>query len=172
MPIKTNKMDNTISQIIAEQLDNSRELTRYYLSKLKGADVYKGFICNDKKLNPIIWEIGHLAVSQNWLVLYLGNGNPEKIEWGKLFALGSTPPKKEDYPPYEEIWNTFKSVHEKSIKHVASLNDEVLNSAPRKEIPFIRNNDLKNLFMHSIRHEGIHAGHLSWLCKLHGIQTI
>jgi len=165
-------MNNTRSLIIADQIDNTRELTRYYLSKLKGADVYKRFICNHKMLNPIIWEIGHLAVSQNWLVLYLGNGIPERIEWGKLFALGATPPKKEEYPPYNEIWNMFKTVHDKSVKHVASLHDKELELSPKKEIPFIRENDLKNLFMHSIRHEGIHAGHISWLCKLHNIQTI
>ena len=82
------------------------------------------FVCNDIKLNPIIWELGHLAVSQNWLVLYLGHGTPEKIEWGKLFALGAIPPIKNEYPPYEEIWNTFKIVHEKSVKHVASLYDK------------------------------------------------
>ena len=165
-------MGNIKSLIIAEQINNTRELTRYYLSKLKEADVYESFICNDKKLNPIIWELGHLAISQNWLILYLGNGSPEKIEWGKMFGLGSTPPKKEEYPPYEEIWSMFKTVHEKAINHVTSLNDEVLYDEPRKEIPFIRENNLKNLFMHSIRHEGIHAGHLSWLCKLHDIKTI
>ena len=165
-------MENSKSLIIAEQMDNTRELTRYYLSKLKEADVYQSFTCNDKKLNPIIWELGHLAVSQNWLVLYLGHGTPEKIEWGKLFALGATPPKKEEYPPYEEIWNMFKRVHDKAINHVSSLNDDDLDSVPKKEIPFIKENNLKNLFMHSIRHEGIHAGHISWLCKLHNIQTI
>ena len=89
-------MENSKSLIIAEQIDNTRELTRYYLSKLKEADVYQSFTINNKKLNPIIWELGHLAVSQNWLVLYLGHGIPEKIEWGKLFALGATPPKKEE----------------------------------------------------------------------------
>ena len=165
-------MDNLRSLILVEQMDNTRELTRYYLSKLKEVDVYESFCLNGKNLNPLIWEIGHLAVSQNWLVLYLGKGNPEKIEWGKLFALGTTPPKKEEYPSYEEIWNTFKIVHNKSVNHVASLHDKDLDSAPKKEIPFIKENNLKNLFMHSIRHEVIHAGHISWLCKLHNIPTI
>ena len=33
-------------------------------------------------------------------------------------------------------------------------------------------NIVKSALMHSIRHEGIHAGHLSWHCKLFGIKTI
>ena len=164
---------NKEALLLAEMADNTRELTRFYLSKLKTVDVYKSFTVEGTKLNPIIWELGHLAVSQNWLVLYLGNGDSEKIPWAKGFALGAIPSnKKEDYPPYEEIWKTFKSIHSKSVAHISSLTNEDLLGHPKKEIPFIKENNLKSLFMHSIRHEGIHAGHLSWLCKLHEIKTI
>tara|TARA_Y100001968_G_C19453200_1_gene770192 strand:+ start:4376 stop:4876 length:501 start_codon:yes stop_codon:yes gene_type:complete len=166
-------MTNLQSKLIADQIDNTRALTRFYLSKLKKVNVYKSFELNGIKLNPIIWEIGHLAVSQNWLVLYLGFGTQERIPWAKEFALGSVPAaKKEDYPSYLEIWETFKRVHNKSIDYVNSLSDDKLALAPKKEIPFIKENNLKHLFMHSIRHEGIHAGHLSWHCKLFGIKTI
>ena len=162
---------NKEALLLAEMVDNTRELTRDYLSKLKGADVFTSFTIGTKKFNPIIWEIGHLAVSQNWLILYLGHGNAERIEWGKLFGMGASIPQKKEYPPYEEIWSTFKHIHQKSVDHIRSISDEELNKEPKKEIPFIRENNLKNLFMHSIRHEGVHAGHLSWLCKLHGIKT-
>lgn len=166
-------MSNIQTRLIAEQIDNTRELTRFYLSKLKTADVYKSFTVNSIKLNPIIWEVGHLAIAQNWLVLYLGYGDSEKIPWAKGFALGATPStKKEDYPPFMEIWETLKRIHNKSIGHVNSLSDVDLFQAPKKEIPFIKENNLKNLFMHSVRHEGIHAGHLSWHCKLNGVSTI
>jgi hypothetical protein len=33
-------------------------------------------------------------------------------------------------------------------------------------------NSYRMMIQHAIRHEAIHAGHLSWLCKLHGIQTV
>ena len=58
------------------------------------------------------------------------------------------------------------------MAHICSLTNQDLLGHPKKEIPFIKENNLKSLFMHSIRHEGIHAGHLSWLCKLHEIKTI
>ena len=57
------------AKLMAEQIDNTRELTRFYLSKLKTVDVYKSFEIEGLKLNPIIWEVGHIAVSQNWLAL-------------------------------------------------------------------------------------------------------
>ena len=161
------------AKLMAEQIDNTRDLTRFYLSKLKTVDVYKSFEIEGLKLNPIIWEVGHLAVSQNWLVLYLGHGESERIPWAKEFAIGSTPAeKKEDYPSFIEVWETFKRIHIKSLEHVNSLSDQALAKAPKKEIPFIKENNLKNLFMHSIRHEGIHAGHISWHCKLFGLKTI
>ena len=108
----------------------------------------------------------HLAkksLTKGWQVTSISSKPPKKIRYlSKVKYIICDITKKK----------SLKRNIQKSFKYVVSLNDEVLNSAPRKEIPFIRNNDLKNLFMHSIRHEGIHAGHLSWLCKLHGIQTI
>ena len=119
--------------LLAEQIEQTRELTRYYLSKLKHVDVYKSFEFEGIKLNPIIWEVGHLAVSQNWLILYLGHGNPERIPWANEFALGSKPPEKEeDYPPYMEIWQTFKSVHSNSVNYIKSLNDKTLKKPSKK----------------------------------------
>ena len=161
------------SKFIANQIDNTRELTRFYLSKLKDVDVYKSFEFNGIKLNPIIWEVGHLAVSQNWLVLYLGLGDAERIPWANQFAWGTIPPNnKADYPTYKEIWDTFKRIHVKSIKYVENLSDDTLKIPLKKDVPFTNVNIVKSALMHSIRHEGIHAGHLSWHCKLFGIKTI
>ena len=74
--------------IIIEGIDQTRVLTRDYLSKLKDVDVYKEFQMEGKKFNSVIWEIGHLSMAQNWLLLYLGKGKPIKREWNSLFAMG------------------------------------------------------------------------------------
>ena len=52
-----------ISKTIAEQMDQTREMTRFYLSQLKDEDPYEVHVINNKKINPIIWEIGHLSVT-------------------------------------------------------------------------------------------------------------
>ena len=72
-----------ISKTIAEQMDQTREMTRFYLSQLKAKNPYKIHVINSKKINPIIWEIGHLTVTQNWLVMYLCKGPAERISWAK-----------------------------------------------------------------------------------------
>ena len=156
-----------IAKTIAEQMDQTREMTRFYLSQLKEADPYEIHTIKNKKVNPIIWEIGHLTVTQNWLVMYLCKGPAERILSAKTFGMGSSPTSnKEDYPPYDEVWNMFKHIHEKSIDFVSALSNDDLNKPIDKDLFFLRNNTYKDAIMHSIRHEGIHAGCLSWHCKL------
>ena len=156
-----------IAKTIAEQMDQTREMTRFYLSQLKAADPYEIHTIKNKKVNPIIWEIGHLTVTQNWLVMYLCKGPSERISWAKTFGMGSSPSaNKEDYPPYDEVWNMFKHIHQKSIHFVSELSDEELLKTTDKDLFFLRNNSYKDAIMHSIRHEGIHAGCISWHCKI------
>ena len=156
-----------IAKTIAEQMNQTREMTRFYLSQLKEADSYEIHTIKNKKVNPIIWEIGHLTVTQNWLVMYLCKGPAERISWAKTFGMGSSPTSnKEDYPPYDEVWNMFKHIHEKSIDFVSALSNDDLNKPIDKDLFFLRNNTYKDAIMHSIRHEGIHAGYLSLHCKL------
>ena len=60
-----------ISKTIAELIDQTREMTRFYLSQLKDEDPYKIQVINNKKIDPIIWEIDYLMVTKNGLVMYL-----------------------------------------------------------------------------------------------------
>ena len=77
-----------IAKTIAEQMDQTREMTRFYLSQLKGVDPYEIHTIKNKKVNPIIWEIGPLTVTKNWLVMYLCKGPAERISWAKTFGMG------------------------------------------------------------------------------------
>lgn len=117
-----------ISKTIAEQIDQTREMTRFYLSQLKNVDPYEVHVIKNKKINPIIWEIGHLTVTQNWLVMYLCKGPAERISWAKIFGMGSSPTSnKKDYPPYDEVRNMFKHIHQKSLHFVSALSNEDLD---------------------------------------------
>lgn len=101
-----------ISKTIAEQIDQTREMTRFYLSQLKNVDPLEVHVIKNKKINPIIWEIGHLTDTQNGLVMYLCNGPAERISWAKIFGMDSSPTSnKKDYPPYDEVWNIFIKNH-------------------------------------------------------------
>lgn len=41
-----------IAKTIAEQMDQTREMTRFYLSQLKAADPYEIHVINNKKNKP------------------------------------------------------------------------------------------------------------------------
>ena len=124
-----------------------------------------------KKFNPVIWEIGHLANSENFLGTYLTGGKGLKFDWAPLFGIGVTPPSKENYPAYTEIWSTFNEVHKNTINHISSLTDEQLD-ALLLGWSLLWLPDVRGAIQHCLRHEGTHIGHLGWLANMHAIKTV
>lgn len=166
-------MKKTEAQALADTMDFSRQLSLYYFHKLKDTDLHKTFECEGKKLNSAFWVMAHLAVTENYLLLYATGGEMIRFSWARLFGLGSTIPIKEDCPPLEEILEKLESVHQKALQYIRSLSDDDLDKPNPTPIKFKNAPDtLRMVIQHAIRHEGTHTGHLSWLCKLHGIKTI
>lgn len=161
----------TEAQVLAHMMDRTRQYTRNYLSYLKGVDMHRTFVCEGKELNTGFWLVAHLAVSENGLLLR-GTGGPfEKFSWAKYFFIGSQGMPKEQYPPYEEVWATFKAVHERTMAHLPTLTDEALEQPNITGLPLI-GTTVRDVITHAIRHEGAHIGHITWLCKLYGIKTM
>ena len=165
-------MPKTETQTLVETLELSRELTKYYLKNLENQDIHKVFEIEGKQLNSIIWLIAHITVSENWLLLVCTGGEKVSIPWARQFGLGSEVPKAEDCPPFEEVLNYFNEVHEKSIAYISQLTDDDLNKPTANGIDFGGEDSIRAIIKHAIRHEGAHAGHLGWLCKLFGVKTI
>lgn len=165
-------MANKEVQTLIETIEFTRDLTKYYLHKLKGIDNHKVFEVEGKRLNSVLWIIAHMAVSENFLLLICTGGERVKIPWARQFGLGSEIPKKKDCPPMEEVLLTLNEVHQQAIKHLNTLSDEQLSTPTTKELSFIGDNTIKNVIKHHIRHEGSHNGQLGWLCKLFDIKTI
>ena len=165
-------MSKTATATLIETLESTRALTQYFIKKLEGKDLYKVFEIEGKKLNSILWVIAHLAVSENWLLLVCTGGEKVKIPWARQFGLGSQIPKKEEYPPAEEIFETFNKVHKAAIDHISKLTDDDTRQATTNGSTFGGEDSIKSIIMHNIRHEASHAGHLGWLCKLNDIKTV
>jgi len=165
-------MPKSETQTLVEMLELTRALTKFYLKKLAGQDLYKVFEIEGKQLNSILWLIAHMTVSENWLLLVCTGGEKVNIPWARQFGLGSKIPNIEDYPPAEEIMEMFEIVHQKSIEYIRSLSDIDLAKPTTNEIDFGGEDSVRAIIKHSIRHEGTHTGHLSWLCKLFGVKTI
>lgn len=165
-------MAKTETQTLVEMLEMSRGLTKYYLKKLEGKDIYKVFEVEGKELNSILWLIAHLTVSENWLLLVCTGGEKVSIPWARQFGLGSTIPVKEDYPPVDEIMSKFEEVHKACINYVSSLSDEDLQKPTTNGVTLGGEDTVSSIIKHAVRHEGSHAGHLGWLCKLFDVKTI
>jgi hypothetical protein len=66
----------------------------------------------------------------------------------------------------------MNEVHEKSLAHVRNLEPVNLEQPNLAGFEFPGVKTVRDVIVHAIRHEGTHAGHLGWLCKLHGIKTV
>jgi len=162
----------TEASILAHVMDKTRQLTGIYLSLLQQTDVHKVFEVDGKKLNSVFWIMAHLAVTENFLLLRSTGGELVKIPWARQFGLGSVPTPKEDCPPMEEVAGVFSDIHQKSIRHISTLEDTFLDKENTTGFEFAGEKSVRSIIVHAIRHEGTHAGHLGWLCKLNGIKTL
>lgn len=164
----------TNSELLAIAVDDARKYSLFYLNKLikNNADLGKTFEVEGKTLNNAIFIAGHLAVTENYLCLRCTGGEIVRFGWAKLFALGAPVPKVEECPPLEEILATMSAVHDKSLSHIRSLSDSDLENINVGGFKFATDESNRSVILHAVRHESSHAGHLGWLCKLHGIKTI
>lgn len=161
----------TEAQILAQMVDRARQYSRAYLSNLKDVDPHREFVCEGTRLNTLFWLVAHLTVTENALLLRATGGPFEKFSWAKHFSVGSVGLPKEQCPPYAEVWAMFKEVHTRAMAHVPTLSDEALEQPNITGLAAIGTN-VRDVITHAIRHEGLHTGHISWLCKLYGIRTI
>ena len=161
---------NSQSLLLADTLDFTRGLSKWYLSLLRDTDMKKVFEINGHQLNSPIWIAAHLAWAENMLVLKSTGGKVFEIDWLNEVGLGA-PHETNHLPETKEVLNTLKAIHEASLEHITSLTDEQLDEPNLTGINF-GGNTKKRVIQHAIRHEGTHAGHLSWICKLQGIMAI
>jgi hypothetical protein len=161
----------TQAQTLTETFEFARKLSLSYFEKLKEKDIYREFEVDGKKLNSVYWLMGHLAVTENYLLLKSTGGEIVRFAWARPFGLGGAMPAEAERVPMNEIMKTLNEVHEKAIKHIAHLTDEQLAEPVKGDLKF-GDGSIKAIMMHAIRHEASHAGHLGWLCKLHGIKNI
>ncbi|HEV7230799.1 MAG TPA: DinB family protein [Bacteroidia bacterium] len=160
------------TDVLCEVIDNTRELTLYYLTKLKGVDIFKTFTSGSQTFNSAFWIICHMAWAQDFFLLKATAGPDLKIDWLNKFSIGSTLPPREECPPIAKVLEGMREIHVQSVKHLLTLNGDQLNEANMINLKFGDDNSKRICIHHCIRHEGVHIGHLSWLTKMHGIKTI
>ncbi|HAP01590.1 MAG TPA: hypothetical protein DCQ93_06670 [Bacteroidetes bacterium] len=158
------------AQSLADVFISSRNLTKYYLHKVKDADKKKRFSIGEWNTNSIHWIVSHLAWAENYLILDAVIGRKETVPWFQYFEIGSPYPEESKFPSYEEAVNTLDWIHEKSIAEIRNLSNQQLDEKNFAGIDFRDGDSKRKIIHHAIRHEGTHCGHLSWLAKLHGLK--
>ncbi|MFN9595686.1 MAG: DinB family protein [Bacteroidota bacterium] len=160
-------------QTLSSIIDDTRKLTLSFLSQLEDSNgFYNDFKLDDKHLNSAFWIMAHLSVTQNFLLLRSTGGETIKIPYARQFGMGAVPPSREECPSLEEVRSIFNLVHEKSVKHIQNLDPSQLNQINTTGFVFLGEDSIRSVIVHAIRHENMHSGHLSWLCKLNGLKTI
>lgn len=160
------------SKLLAEITDNTRDLAYFYLSKLDEKDWFIEPEANGKKINSVAWTLCHMTWAQNHLILKGCSDQAVSNSWLDMFAIGSTPPPFEKYPVLDEIKNEMKTIHQKSIEVLSNMDDDELMKPNNTSIKFKRGDAKLQIINHHIRHEAMHIGHLSILCKLLDAKTI
>ncbi len=161
----------TTANLLADTMDETRNLTRFYLGKLKGEDMHRTFTVGDYTTNSPYWIIAHLVWGEHMLLVE-SMGHPKlDIPWLGKFAIG-TSPSTEELPPFEEVLATFKTVHEHALTHLRTMTDEQLDAENILGINFGGKTTKCFIAMHAIRHEGTHVGQLSLIAQFYGKKTI
>jgi hypothetical protein len=162
------------SDFLADGLDNARQLTRFYLSKLKEVDpFFKLRFQNGVELNSYYWIVGHLCWAENLLVnKNLEKGVSTEFEWLDFFALGANDHFSNDRPDFKVVLEAFKTIHANALKTIREASIEELNSTSVLGFNFGNGNTVREILKHAIRHESVHCGHLGLICKISNIPTL
>lgn len=156
-------------ETVAEILDKTRKLSRYYLSKLDVVDPLLQIQVGDHKLNCITWIAAHLTWAEHELVVCALGAEPLPIPWLDQFQYGTSSEPQDSWPSLNEIRVDLDRVHAAALAAIRSQTDF---GDPAQIELFGPTSTKRDIVYHAIRHEGTHAGHLGWLCKLNGLETI
>lgn len=159
------------ARTLADAYQKVRDLTRWYFSLLKEVDAHKQWEVNGAKLNSVLWLASHITWAENTLLLEGTGGTPLDIPWLHHYRINSNGAIHHAEHNMKNVLATLKEVHEKAMAHVLTLSTAKLDEENPLGFGFGGIKTNRVMVQHAIRHEAMHTGHLSWLCKIYHIQT-
>ena len=164
----------TEANILANVFEQTRQLSRFYISRLKEIDPTATIQVNQIPLNSVYWIVAHLAWAEYFLLVTGTSGAQLKPEWAWLlqYGFGSDGNIAPNSPDFKTALDTLNQIHTHTMAHLNTLSPESLDEENTLGFNFGGLNTKRSIIQHAIRHEGTHAGHLGWLCKLNGIKTV
>lgn len=164
---ETNAAARTELRTIISMFRRSRGLSNFYLEKIPHDKFHVRPEASGVVLNSAYWLTGHLIWAERGLVIKSTGGTPVDLPWIKDFAIGADPEQATTALEVPELLATMTQSHEQAIAHIKTLSEAQLD----KEGAGGMFKTWRDCLYHAIRHEASHAGHLGWLCKIHGVKT-
>jgi hypothetical protein len=166
-------MARTEAEVLAETMDKTRQLIRYYISGLKTTDPYQPIEFGGLNFNSLYWLTAHLIWAEDNLIVRGSSGGTVAPEWIQYYHIGADGSLHEGHGDFKELLDLMKDVHEKSLAHLRTLTDEQLSEENRLGFGFgDGDKSVRMIIMHAIRHEGTHTGNFAYLCKMKGIKMV
>ncbi|TND07957.1 MAG: hypothetical protein FD123_2765 [Bacteroidetes bacterium] len=166
------KLPVTQGQLIAQLMDNTRDLVHFYSSKIEEEHWMTRPEMNGVQMNSTLWTMAHLAWAQNFLILKGCSARDLGRDWMELFAIRKEMPADEHVPAISEIRLALDDIHKAAVEVVSALSEEELAEPNNLDAKFKRGNTKLQIISHHLRHEGCHIGHLGWLAKTFGAKTV
>ncbi len=166
-------MAATEAQTLADTMDKTRQLIRYYISGLKEQDPYQPIEFGGLNFNSIYWLTAHLIWAEDNLIVRSSTGQSVAPEWIQHYHIGADGTLHEGHGDFRQLLDTMKDVHEKVLAHLRSMTDAQLAEENKLGIAFgDGDKSVRMMVMHAIRHEGTHIGNYAYLCKMKGIKMV
>jgi len=165
-------MVNKEALILSDMFQKTRDLTRWYLSLLKESDPFKRWEVNGTRLNSVLWLASHITWAENFLLLKGTGGEPVVLDWLENYNIKSSGDLHHAEHNMKTVMAAMKEVHEKAMAHVLTLSDEEMEAENFIGFGFGGVKTNRIMVNHAIRHEAMHTGHLSWLCKINKVESV
>jgi hypothetical protein len=164
-------MARTETKILADMMDKTRQLTRFYISNLKTVDPYTSIDFGGKKFNSVYWLTAHLIWAEDNLIVQGTGAKSIAPDWIKHYAIASDGTLHEGHGDYKALLTDMKAVHEGAMTYLQAIDDSDLDKENAFGFHF-GDGDMTNrlIIMHAIRHEGGHIGNLAWLGKMNEVK--
>ncbi len=162
----------TTATVLLEVLKQTRNMTFYFFNKINEEHRYTEPEVNGVKLHSAQWIMAHIAWAEYFLLHQSLGIDEVHAPWLEKVKIGAAPCTRDELPLLPEIIETMQTIHQISMKHIATLSDEALEEDSKTGLSLGGDKSLRMMIIHTIRHENVHGGQLDWLVKITGSKQV
>jgi DinB family protein len=146
--------------LIQQQLGASRGILQHSVRDISDDEARR---IATPTLSPIIWQVGHLAVTNVGFMKRAGIESRPSLPqtYPGVFDTGTG--GRADYPPLDDVMRTFDATHEALLRVVAEADLDASNEGPMGLW-----NNVSELLAFSVTHRWYHIGKINSLRALLG----